>query len=267
MVATTTNDGGDSINAAMGGMSLGVNNNASSGTPLDALLSEETPEHMLAHSSASVFARMMDSKCASWSQKKGCLAALETIKSNVQNLEEKLMTGTPLSDSEQTIYDAVSLTSLQEKQAVVKDLMQKQVEEGTGDLTAAEKDTLLNQVSGRIEALESDLATAQERDQAKSTPKTRQRLEKLGLTLQKAEERRTMLGSRKPQPPRRLKNGPAITKLRTELAPLLKVETKKRQLLSLKETQAIARKEEIENEIAQLEVRVPRLTWCCCCCL
>ena len=76
-----------------------------------------------------------------------------------------------------------------------------------------------------------------------------------------------MLGSRKPQPPRRLKNGPAITKLRTELAPLLKVETKKRQLLSLKETQAIARKEEIENEIAQLEVRVPRLTWCCCCCL
>ena len=113
----------------------------------------------------------MDSKCASWSQKKGCLAALETIKSNVQNLEEKLMTGTPLSDSEQTIYDAVSLTSLQEKQAVVKDLMQKQIHES--NLTAAEKETLLNQVSGRIEALESDLATALERGLAKSIPKTR----------------------------------------------------------------------------------------------
>ena len=47
---------------------------------------------------------MIKAKCPSWSQKKGCLAALEKLKEMVAELDDKLMRGTPLDEAEQDFY-------------------------------------------------------------------------------------------------------------------------------------------------------------------
>ena len=64
-----------------------------------------------------------------------------------------------------------------------------------------------------------------------------------------------MLDSITPRPPPKLKHAAEIAKLYTELAPLLVIEEScKGRLLSLKESQTMARKDEIQAEIFSLEV-------------
>ena len=59
-----------------------------------------------------------------------------------------------------------------------------------------------------------------------------------------------------PAPPHRLRHEAEIHKLRLELQPLKNLEDgAKGRLLSVKETQALARKDEILEEIAKLEVK------------
>jgi len=211
-----------------------------------AFLPEKSPESKIAHSSMNVFERMIGSTCPSWSQKKMCLQVIEDIRKQVQGLEEKLMQGTPLTDPEQSFYDSVSSTALEEKSSKVKELMQKQVDEG--HITAPERSQLLSQVKERIQNLSKDISLAQEGNKAK-------RVENLTVAKAKAQERLQKLESTTPSPPHALKNEAEISKLRKELEPLLDLEEgAKGRLLTLKESQAIARKDDILSEIADLEV-------------
>jgi hypothetical protein len=52
-----------------------------------------------------VFKNMVTNKCPSWSQKKGLLGAIEAIKEILEELDGKLMRGTPLTASEQSFYN------------------------------------------------------------------------------------------------------------------------------------------------------------------
>jgi hypothetical protein len=206
------------------------------------LIPEGTPEHKIAFASISTFDRMIGSMCPSWSQKKGCMAAIEQLNSTIQGLDQKLMTGTPLSESEQEFYDSVSAQSLSEKAAKVKDLMHTQVEKS--ELTSSEKAFLLKQVSERLDNLQTDLTEAE----------GTKRVETIKKNLEKANKRKEMLEKITARPPHPLKNNDKIAKLRIELAPLLKLEAEtKGRLLSLKESQSMARKEHIEAEIIELE--------------
>ena len=212
----------------------------------ESLIPEGTPEHKIAFASTAVFERMVTTMCPSWSQKKGCMNAIEDLNATIKGLDEKLMTGTPLSDAEQDFYDCVSAKSLSDKGSKVKDLMHSQVEKG--DLTASEKAFLLQQVTERIETINTELAEA---EKAKKT----KRAENLQKNLEKATTRKEMLSKVTPKRPAGLKNDSQIKELRKELAPLLKLEASaKGRLLTLKESQSIARKEQIEAEIAELEV-------------
>jgi hypothetical protein len=210
-----------------------------------ALLAEDSAEYKIAYSSANVFQRMVESKCPTWSQKKGCVAAVETVKSMVQVLETKLLTGTPLSESEQDFYDAVSITSLEEKLTLLKELMHAQVD--TGKITSREKIELLAQVNDRLATLRKDIVEAESEGKAK-------RVDNLKNVQTKATARKEKLESISPQAPPLLKNILEINKLRTEMAPLLEMEeSAKGRLLTLKESQAIGRKDEIQEEIEDLE--------------
>jgi hypothetical protein len=209
------------------------------------LIPEGTPEHKIAFASGNTFDRMITSMCPSWWQKKGCLTVLEDLNATVQRLDGKLMTGTPLEEAEQEFYDEVSVKALAEKTAKVKDLMQKQVEKG--ELTSDEKKFLLQQVSDRIEKLRADLA------QAEAAKKTK-RVEVLQTNVVKAQERKDMLGNLTTKRPHPLKQQGDIAKLRIELSPLLQLEASaKGRLMSIKETLAMARKEQIEADIVELE--------------
>lgn len=210
--------------------------------PAESLIPEDSPEYKIAHSSLSVFQRMVDSKCSTWSQKKALVTAIDGIKDTVQTLDGKLLKGTPLTDSEQDFYDAVSVQSLDDKQAHVRECMHKHVDDG--NLTAAEKRQLLDQVGDRIATLTKDIAK-------ESKPKV---FERLKNQKTKAEQRKEKISGISPKAPSRLRREADIVKLHKELSPLLEMEAAaKGRLLSVKETQSMARKEEIEQEIADLE--------------
>lgn len=228
--------GSEEESAARGGSS----NNA------DSLLPENSPEHKIAFSSMAVFQRMVASMCPSWAQLKGAVGAIDDIKKVVEGLDAKLLQGNPLSDREQEFYDAVSMSSLEEKNGHVRDLMHQIVEEGR--ITAAERRMLLAQVRERLDKLSEDIKEAEKEKKPK-------RVENLTAQKSKAEERKEKIEQLDPKQPHPLKNEGEIAKLRKELGPLLDMEeAAKGRLLTLKESQAIARKDEILEEIAQLEV-------------
>lgn len=163
----------------------------------------------------------------------------------VAGIEQRLLQGTPLSDQEQELYDAVSMDSLQTKHDKVRDMMHEQVE--TGKITDREKAQLLSQVSDRLDNVTQELAAAE----AESKPK---KAEKLRQTKTKLEARKEMLTKISPIAPEPLKYESEILELRKELAPLIKLEEgAKGRLLSVKEAQNLSRKDELQSEIAQLE--------------
>ncbi|CAB9500640.1 expressed unknown protein [Seminavis robusta] len=219
----------------------GPNNNGGNDAtqPTACLIPEGCSAHQIAMASPNVFERMLKAKCTSWNQKKGCQAALERIQQMVDELDGKLMQGTPLDAAEQNFYDNV--TGLEDKLAHVKDELHKQVEEG--GVTKFEKELLLQHNAERLDKLK------QEIQQAKG-----QKLEKLQQMKQKATQRKELLQDIDPKPPHKLKHEIEIARLWKEAVPLLQMEEKARgRLLSVKETQAMARKDEIMEEIEYLE--------------
>jgi len=224
------------VEGAMG--ELGMNDTAS-------FVAEGTTEHKIAHTSMNVFPRMIDSMCPTWSQKKGCVTAINELIGMAGKLDEKLMQGEPLTDPEQEFYDSVSMTSLQEKLACVRELMHKQVEDGK--ITKEERQQLIEQVCEKLEKLASDIGEAEKEGKVK-------RVENLKVAETKAEARKEKLQSTKTVSPPPLKNENELAKLRKEMKPLLEIEVAaKGRLLTLKESQSIARKDEILEEIIELE--------------
>jgi len=207
------------------------------------LLEEGSPESLIAMSSSNVFDRMITSKCPSWSQKKGCMTAIESLMSQLKSLDEKLMCGTPLNDAEQDFYDAVSLDTLEEKEALVKKKMLAQVE--SGHITRDELNLLINQVSERLTIVSDEIS------ESNSKPK---KLQKLKAVKEKTEQRQSLLKGIAPQNPHRLRHEAEIHKLLSEMAPLQKLEDESGgRLLSIKETQMMGKKHELEDKVLQLE--------------
>ena len=214
----------------------------------ETLLDSTSPHYKLAYSSMNVFEKMVGSKCQTWSQKKACIGAIDEVKKVAQDVDSKLLSGTPLSDAEQDFYDAVSLSALEEKQAVLKEMMHKQVDEGK--ITSQERKVLLEQVNESLDTLSKEIGDAEKGGKAK-------RVQNLTVGKEKALARREKLEKLSPKAPPPLKNQAEIAKLRSEMQPLEEIEAKaKGRLLSIKETQAVSRKEEVLEEISELEVSI-----------
>lgn len=230
---------GSGIASSMAGLGVG---SASSEV---SMIPEDSIDHKLAHTTMNVFPRMIESKCETWSQKKGCVSILTVLKETAESLDAKLVQGQPLTNPENDFYNSVSLTSLEEKLSCVRNLMAQQVDGGA--ITAEEKAVLLEQVTDRIECLEEEI------NEAKNQGKNK-RVETLTSQQVKARTRKEKLQGTTAKPPPPLKNEEAIAKLRKELTPLLEVEeAAKGRLLTLKESQVMARKDVILEEITSLE--------------
>ena len=212
------------------------------------LLEEGTISHKLAHTSMHVFSRMIESMCPTWSQKKGCASAISELISTAEKLDEKLMRGEVLTHAEQNFYDAVSMTSLQEKVGCVRDLMHKHVDDGK--LTKDERQLLILQVDEKLAGLAEQISEAEKDGKTKRV----ENLKAAEITTKARKEKLQSVNSIAPPP---LKNENAMSKLRKELKPLLEIENAaKGRLLTLKESQSIARKDEILEEITELEVSI-----------
>eukprot|EP00559_Dactyliosolen_fragilissimus_P003004 CAMPEP_0184863316 /NCGR_PEP_ID=MMETSP0580-20130426/10505_1 /TAXON_ID=1118495 /ORGANISM="Dactyliosolen fragilissimus" /LENGTH=410 /DNA_ID=CAMNT_0027361585 /DNA_START=119 /DNA_END=1348 /DNA_ORIENTATION=+ len=241
--AAYTNGGGGSSHR-MGDTQ--TNRGKGNGKGPSSLLTEGSPEQLMAESSKDVFTRMIGSKCPSWSQKRKCLTILQELKELLQSLDAKLFKGMPFTDAEQTFYDEVSIHGLNEKESFVKAEMQRMVEVEK-KLVSDEKEILLHQVGERIQNLQTDISSAIEEKKPKKA-------DKLRMQLEKAHARETLLKDIVPTPPHGLRFESEIRKLRQEMRPLLQLEHEtKGRLLSLKETTILSRKDEIEDEIQVLE--------------
>lgn len=233
------------LNDTMGDLALG------GGQKGPAILEDGSPQQLIAMASMNTFEKMLTSKCPSWSQKKACVTVIEEVKAVVQGLDNHLLQGTPLTDSEQEFYDECDLTSLENKENYTKSEMQKQVEEG--NITTLEKHRLLTQVQEKLQVLEGDIKDATENQKPK-------KLQKLQAQKQKLTERVATLDAIKACMPHPLKHQPEIEKLRKEMQPLLKLEIEtKGRLMSIKETTAMGRKDEIDDEILYFEVSIRKL--------
>ncbi len=233
--------GAGGLNGGMAGLSV----DDAQDEPSTSLLPSGTPEHMVAASSMGVFERNWKPKCAAWSQKRGCLRALESVRETLDELDQKLLQGTPLSDPEQDLYDAVSADDLQKKEAIVKKEMASQVE--AGQITKEERELLLLLCQDKIETLKGEVDEAVREGKSKKTAK-------FVAMRDKAMARQEMLEKITPVPPHKLKHEPEIQKLRAEMRPLQKLEdSAKGRLLSVKETTQLGRKDEILAEIEELE--------------
>lgn len=221
---------------------------SSSSSSSSSLFPKGSPKEMIAFSSMSTFQNMIKSQCPTWSQKKSCLAAIAEIKSITEEFEGKLLQGIPLSNAEQMLYDQVSVHDLEQKQTHVRDQMHQQVDQGK--ITAKEKKQLLDQVKERLDTIDNELAEAKKLNQVK-------KVEKLQALQEKALARSEKLTAISPiQSPPPLKHAAEIFQLKSKLKPLLELEESSRgRLLSVSETQSLAQKEDILQEISQLEVR------------
>jgi hypothetical protein len=235
------------MNHLQQGMSnVGINGHGTNSTPTVSLIDKDSIEQKLAQTPMTIFTKMIDSKCETWQQKKTCLQTITKLKDMADALDQKLMQGQPLTDPEQDYYNSVSITSLEERMTVVRDLMTKQVD--SGNITTDEKKQLLDQITDRLDALSEELQEAETQQKPK-------RIENLKGQIEKAKLRQTKIQSLSTVIPPKLRNEDAIIKLRKEQAPLLELEkAAKGRLLTLKESQAMARKEEIDDEIKELEL-------------
>ena len=232
---------GGGLNGGMAGLSVDDAQDESS----ISLLPSGTPEHMVAASSMGVFERNWKPKCLAWSQKRGCLRALESVREMLDELDQSLLRGNPLSEQEQHLYDAVSRDDLEKKEAIVKKEMASQVE--AGGITKEEKELLLLLCQDKVETLKKEVDEAVREGKSKKTAK-------FVALRDKAMARQEMLEKITPVPPHKLKHEPEIQKLRAEMRPLQKLEdSAKGRLLSVKETTQLGRKDEILAEIEELE--------------
>ena len=190
----------------------------------EALIPEDTPGYKLAVASMPTFANILKTKCASWSQKKACLECLEALQDIVKTLDEKLMHGQPLTEPEQSFYNVVS--QLDEKIATVKHESKQHVQEG--QLTEYERNLLLEHNAQRLAAEEGNSKNAK-----------------------KLLERKKLLQSIQPILPRPLKHHAAIARLYKEASNLMHLN--ENQLLTVKERQMVSRREQIWQEIDDLQ--------------
>jgi len=234
-----SNSNDDGINQKMSNMSIG-------GKSIQSLLEAGSPKEMIAMSaSMNTFERMILNKCPSWSQKKVCQGVIADLKDMLESLDNKLLHGSLLTDAEQEFYDGVSIDALGQKAQFVRDEMKKHVDEGK--ITKVEKEKLINQVKEKIESLSVEI------DQATKDKKPK-KLENLTNQKGKLLERYQSLDKILPDAPVPLKHQTEISNLRKEMQPMLKLEKEaKGRLLSIKETAMMTRKEEIEEEILDLE--------------
>lgn len=214
--------------------------------PIPIPLVEGTAVHSVLLASDETFQTMASAICPSWTEKKICSEVLNLALETVETMDAKLMAGTPLTDAELSFYDEVGgATSIGTKAEYLKKLMQKQVEGGV--LTQEELDRLLQQVNDKISGLSDDIDAAVQKSQDKKAAK-------LTALKEKAEARKCMLKGHTAQPPHPLKNEAQIVKLRKQIQPFLNLEhLSKGRLLTMKETKELAFKDEILQEISQLE--------------
>jgi hypothetical protein len=192
------------------------------------LFPKSSMEYKVAASSLSVFRNMVQAKCPTWSEKKTLLQLIEQdlVEKIISPVDDLLMRGQRVPEDLQNYYDNV-MVEISQKQQFVKETMHNQVD--ASDLTQLEVDHLLEQVQHRIST-------------GNDNPKA----------LAKAKERLQKLTSISPSSHANLKHHAELGRLWKQVNNIKIPDTTGR-LLSVHESQLIGKRDELLEEIDQLE--------------
>jgi hypothetical protein len=228
------------------------NNNTSNNEAMlesSLLLDTSSPGYKLATAvmKTSTWNDMIRTKCSTWSQKKAAIDVLETLyMPQMEQIEQQLQQGqvltSPLHQQMMNDHTISSTTELQEKIHYLREQMQQHVE--MGNITPIEHQQLLQQVSNKRNELQQNLLHESNSSKKKQLERIMERQKKL-QSLQ-------LLGTLPP-----LQYHAKITSLRKELIPLNKlhasIQKTNNRLLSLSESQQVAQREEILQQIHHYE--------------
>jgi hypothetical protein len=190
--------------------------------------------YKIAISPLPTFSNLLSQHCPTYMQKKRCLRTLSGLLTIQDSIENKLMVGQQLDQSEKVFYD--SATDLKEKMENVQKEATRHIDEG--NLTREERKTLVEMNEKKIQSLLKENSSAHVAEQLK---KALARKEMLSGILNEAH-----------LPPLRLEN--QINTLRKKLVPLKALEEASHQrYLSVSETAALSEMNDLEREIERLE--------------
>jgi hypothetical protein len=217
------------------------NRKTNRGDDYEPLIPTNSPGYKIAVCRLPTFQNLLSTYCPTYSEKKECLRCLEGLLQVEQAIESKMIVGQPLDAGEQSFYDESS--ELKEKYLYVQQESNTHVEEGK--VTVDERRALVEMNEKRIDTLMAEKSSASVAEKLKRALTRKAQLQAL---------RDDVLSIHSTSYPPPLRHESKISALRKKLLPLQALEDSSRgRLLTLDETRALAAKEELLEEICELE--------------
>jgi hypothetical protein len=205
------------------------------------LIPTNSPGYKMAVSMMPTFQNLLSTYCPTYSEKRECLQCLEGLLQVEQAIEGKMMVGQPLDAGEQSFYDESN--ALKEKYAYAQQEANRHVEEGK--VTVDERRVLVTMNERRIETLMAEKSSVSVAEKLKRALTRKIQLQTL------SDEVISMHATSYPPP---LRHESKIAALRKRLLPILALEDSSRgRLLTLDETRTLSFKDELLEEIHELE--------------
>jgi len=204
------------------------------------------PADVLAECEVDDFRRMVGSFVTSYATKKRLFDSLRERLARLDEAEKKLIAREQLDASLQTLYDNMNVDGLKEKAKIMAAEMQSCID--AGEITPEEKVQISEQLDGKFELLETELAKAEADGKAKMQAKLEEQKEKLKATKKAVSDARA-------QDPAPLKYAAEIQKLHKRLAGLKKLEKESAGKYTMDQLKALGEAPEMEEAMAVLKTR------------
>ena len=203
----------------------------------------QSPQYIITACEFATFKEIASSKTMSWRQRKRMLKCLQESYEQFKAIEEKLISGAPLTASEQSRYDSNSgadMDKINWLQTLIKEMVDG------GFLTESEKEELIASLTTNLGSVDEEIASAQ----SEGKPKKVEKLEEKKRSIQ---ERKLKITGIAPIQ-HRLKHAEELIRLRLKLFPLVSLEEKGRSMsLTIADLKTLEQKGDIEESIIQLE--------------
>jgi hypothetical protein len=207
---------------------------------------ERDPADVLAECELEDFQRIVTSHVITYASKKRLLDAIKARLAKLDEAERKLIEREPLDDELQALYDKLSADGLKQKVQVLAVELQAMID--AAELTSEERAAVLEQLDGKLEALQTELAKAEADGKAKMKAKLEENREKL-------KSQRAKVSESKPAPLSPLKYATEIQKLTGKLATIARIEKSSSGKFTLDELKKIGERPEIEEAISVYKER------------
>jgi len=204
------------------------------------------PADVLAEVEIDDFRRMVAARVVSYSSKKCLLDALKERVSKLDECEQKMIAREAIPPELQTLYDTLDATGLKEKMKIMAVELQESID--NGELTSEEKSAVLEQLAGKLEALQEQLTKAEAEGKAKTVTKLEEAKEKLKAT-------KATVADNSPAPIAPLTYGEEIQRLHKRIKGLDKLEKESAGKYTLDQLKALGEKPEMEEAMVVLQTR------------